>query len=105
MESEKNWKNISDDISEVTKKIKDKVNDEDLVEDLKDSLKQTIDNTSEVLSSLMETINSTIKDEEIRKDAKDIIEKVNTEVASALKLFLPAEVIDIETVEELSEEE
>ena len=105
MEDNNNWKSISEDISEFTKKIKDKVNDEDLVEDLKDSLKQTIDNTSEVLSSLMETINSTIKDEEIRKDTKDIIEKVNTEVASTLKQFLPAEVEDIEIVEELSEEE
>ena len=43
--------------------------------------------------------------QDLRKDAKDIIEKVNTEIASTLKLFLPAEVIDIETVEELSEEE
>ena len=79
MESENNWENISEDINEVAKKIKDKLGEEDLVEDLKDSIKQTIDNTSEVLNNLLETIDSTIKDEEIRQDAKKVIDFANSD--------------------------
>ena len=33
-----NWKEISEDISNVTKKVKDSLDEENLVDDLKDSL-------------------------------------------------------------------
>ena len=39
MSNEKNWSDISNDISDVTKKIKSRIDEEDLVDDLKTLLR------------------------------------------------------------------
>ena len=75
-----NWSDISKEVSDVTKKIKNKVDNEDLVDDLKESLKDTIDNTSELFNNILSSIETTIKDEEIKNETRDTLEKINNEL-------------------------
>ena len=78
-EENNNWSEINKDISKVVKKVKTKIDQEDLVEDLKESLKETLDNTSEILNSLLNDIISAVKDEEIRKESKEIVSNLYNE--------------------------
>ena len=72
-----NWKEISEDISNVTKKVKDSLDEENLVDDLKDSLFETVQGTSILLKALVEKIEFTIKDDDIQDETKEVINKIN----------------------------
>ena len=104
-----NWKEISKDIADVTKKVKDSVDDENLVDDLKKSLVGSIQNTSKLLTTIVEKVDSTIKDEEIRKETKKVINKINNEILDMIKdsgRLLKDDTIDIsESKNNLFEEE
>ena len=52
MNEERNWSDISKDITNVAKKIKIRIDEEDLVDDLKDTFKNTIENTSVLINSI-----------------------------------------------------
>ena len=80
-----NWKDISEDISYVTKKVKDSLSDENIVEDLKESLFETVQNTTNLLKTIVEKVDSTIKDEEIRSETKEVINKLNNEILDTIK--------------------
>ena len=80
-----NWKEISKDSADVTKKVKDSPDDENIVDDLKESLVDSIQNTSKLLTTIIEKIDSTIKDEEIRKETKEVINKINNEIQDTIK--------------------
>jgi len=80
-----NWKEISDDTSEVTKKAKDSLPEEDIVDDLKDSLFESIQSTSNLLKTLFEKVENTVKDDQIRSETKDIIDKINSEILDTVK--------------------
>ena len=80
-----NWSKISDDISEVTNKIKSKINEEDLVEDLKLSLNETINSASEAMKSIISTVENTIKDDDIKAEAKSVLDNINTELTDMIK--------------------
>lgn len=80
-----NWKDISKDSADVTKKVKDSPDDENIVDDLKESLVDSIQNTSKLLTTIIEKIDSTIKDEEIRKETKEVINKINNEILDTIK--------------------
>ena len=80
-----NWSEISKNTADLSKKIKKKFQEETIVDDLKESFAETIENTSNILRSLTNTIDSTIKDEEIKKESKDIINKINKEIKENLK--------------------
>lgn len=85
MNKDKNsWSEITDDISDVTKKIKNKIDEEDLVEDLKSSFRETVESTSEIMNSLLSIVDKSIKDNEIKKDTREIVQKINDEIFSAL---------------------
>mgnify|MGYP001460184052 FL=1 len=79
-----NWKEISEDISNVTKKVKDSLGEENLVEDLKDSLFETVQGTSILLKALVEKIEFTIKDDDIQDETKEVINKINNEIRDTL---------------------
>jgi len=104
-----NWKDISEDISYVTKKVKDSLSDENIVEDLKESLFETVQNTTNLLKTIVEKVDSTIKDEEIRSETKEVINKLNNEILDTIKdsgKALKGYVIDISDDEKnLFEEE
>tara|TARA_X000000368_G_scaffold11042_1_gene8854 strand:+ start:331 stop:666 length:336 start_codon:yes stop_codon:yes gene_type:complete len=80
-----NWKEISKDSADVTKKVKDSPDDENIVDDLKESLVDSIQNTSKLLTTIIEKVDSTIKDEEIRKETKEVINKINNEILDTIK--------------------
>jgi len=79
-----NWKEISEDISNVTKKVKDSLDEENLVDDLKDSLFETVQGTSILLKALVEKIEFTIKDDDIQDETKEVINKINNEIRDTL---------------------
>ena len=85
MEDNKKWENISEDLSKVKKNVKDSLNEENIIDDLKDSLFESLENTSKLLKTILENIGSTIKDDEIRKDTKEVINKINSEIVETLK--------------------
>ena len=78
------WDEISEDISDVTKKIKDNVSQEYLIDDLKNSFKSTIDTSAEILKNLIKAIDETVKDEEIKSETRDILEKINSELKNII---------------------
>ena len=80
-----NWKDISKDSADVTKKVKDSPDDENIVDDLNESLVDSIQNTSKLLTTIIEKVDSTIKDEEIRKETKEVINKINNEIQDTIK--------------------
>tara|TARA_B100001778_G_scaffold134871_1_gene111146 strand:- start:1511 stop:1846 length:336 start_codon:yes stop_codon:yes gene_type:complete len=80
-----NLKDISKDSADVTKKVKDSPDDENIVDDLKESLVDSIQNTSKLLTTIIEKVDSTIKDEEIRKETKEVINKINNEILDTIK--------------------
>ena len=85
MEENKNWKKISEDLSNVEKSVKESLNEENIVDDLKDSLLQSLQETSKLFKTILENIDSTIKDDEIRKETKEVINKINSEILDTLK--------------------
>jgi uncharacterized protein Yka (UPF0111/DUF47 family) len=80
MDDEQKWSNISNDIADVAKKIKSRIDEEDLVEDLKDNFKTTIDNTSQLINNIIKTVESTVTDEDIKKETKEIVNNINSEL-------------------------
>ena len=64
---------------------KDSVNDEKIVDDLKDSLFESIQNTSKLLNTIVEKIDLTIKDDEIKNETKEIVNKINYEILETMK--------------------
>ena len=84
-EKNKNWQQISEDISNVTKKVKDSVSDENIVDDLKDSLFESMQNTSKLLKTIIEKVDTTINDDEIRNETKEVINKINNEILDTIK--------------------
>jgi len=80
MDKNNNWQNISDDISDLSKKIKDNLTEESLVGDLKDSLNSTIQASGEILKNITNAVHETVKDEEIKSETRDVLEKINNEL-------------------------
>ncbi len=64
MNEENNWKEFSDDISNISKKIKSSITDEENIEDLKNSLKATRESISNNFNDLVRIVENTVKDEE-----------------------------------------
>tara|TARA_B100000945_G_C20193022_1_gene507798 strand:+ start:383 stop:691 length:309 start_codon:yes stop_codon:yes gene_type:complete len=85
MGKEDNWSEISESVTDLSKKIKDTVYEENLIDDIKDSLRETVENTSDILNTLSNTIDTRIKDEEIKKESIEIINKISEEIQGNLK--------------------
>ena len=84
MDKNNNWQNISDDISDLSKKIKDNLTEESLVGDVKDSLNSTIQASGEILKNITNAVHETVKDEEIKSETKDVLEKINNELKNVV---------------------
>ena len=84
MDKNNNWQNISDDISDLSKKIKDNLTEESLVGDLKDSLNSTIQASGEILKNITNAVHETVKDEEIKSETRDVLEKINNELKNVV---------------------
>ena len=82
MNKENNWKEFSDDISDMSKKIKSNLTNEENIEDLKASLKATREAISNSFSDLIQIVENTVKDEEIKEDALNIVSSLKNEVSN-----------------------
>jgi len=82
MNKENNWKEFSDDVSDMSKKIKSNLTNEDNIEDLKASLKATREAISNSFSDLIQIVENTVKDEEIKEDALNIVSSLKDEVSN-----------------------
>tara|TARA_B000000441_G_C21468117_1_gene191287 strand:- start:78 stop:347 length:270 start_codon:yes stop_codon:yes gene_type:complete len=72
-------------MEEKNQKKKDSVSEEKIVDDLKDSLFESIQNTSKLLNTIIEKIDLTIKDDEIKNETKEIVNKINDEILETMK--------------------
>ena len=82
MNEENNWKEFSDDISNMSKKIKSSISDEENIEDLKNSLKATRESISNNFNDLVRIVENTVKDEEIKEDALDLVNNLKHEMSN-----------------------
>ena len=82
MNKENNWKEFSDDVSGMSKKIKSNLTNEENIEDLKASLKATREAISNSFSDLIQIVENTVKDEEIKEDALNIVSSLKDEVSN-----------------------
>ena len=82
MNKDNNWKEFSDDVSDMSKKIKSNLTNEENIEDLKASLKATREAISNSFSDLIQIVENTVKDEEIKEDALNIVSSLKDEVSN-----------------------
>jgi len=82
MSKENNWKEFSDDISDMSKKIKSNLTSEENIEDLKTSLKATKDSISNSFSELIQIVENTVNDDEIKKDALSLVNNLKNEMSN-----------------------
>ena len=82
MNKENNWKEFSDDVSGMSKKIKSNLTNEENIEDLKASLKATREAISNSFGDLIQIVENTVKDEEIKEDALNIVSSLKDEVSN-----------------------
>jgi len=84
MSDEKKWSEISNEISKVAKNIIDQINEEDFGKDLKYTFKSTIENFSELIKNIIQNVETTITDEEIKKEIRDIFYKINLDLKNLI---------------------
>ena len=77
-----NWKEFSDDVSDMSKKIKSNLTNEENVEDLKTSLKATKEAISNSFSELIQIVENTVKDDELKEDALNIVSNLKNEMSN-----------------------
>ena len=82
MSEENSWKEFSDDISNMSKKIKSNMTDEENIEDLKNSLKETRESISNSFGELIQIVENTVKDDDIKEDALNLVNKLNHEMSN-----------------------
>ena len=82
MNKDNNWKEFSDDVSDMSKKIKSNLTNEENIEDLKASLKATREAISNSFGDLIQIVENTVKDEEIKEDALNIVSSLKDEVSN-----------------------
>ena len=100
--NENNWKEFSNDISSMSKKIKSSITDEENLEDLKNSLKSTKDSISNSFNELIQIVENTVKDDEIKQDALNLVNKLKNEMSNVVDTAKEkiTEVINIKESEE-----
>lgn len=97
MGEEKNWKELSDDLTRISKKIKSNITDEENIEDLKNSLKETKKSILDNLIELSQIVENTVKDEEIKRDTLNLVNKLKDEMTNFVEITKEkvSEVFDI----------
>ena len=104
MDKENYWSEINKDVADIAKRVKSKIDEEDLVEDLKDTFKITIDNTSQLINNIIKTVESTVTDEDIKNETKEIVNNINSDL-KALLYETKNKISDTLNMDSFSEEE
>ena len=84
MNENKNWSELFQELEEGAQKIKGKISQEDLVEDLKLSLSNTLNSTTELIKSILTSVETTIKDDEIKHETKEMFMTISEELKSSI---------------------
>ena len=84
MNENNTWKEVGDDVSEISKKLNDKIISKQHLDDLKNSLQGTLNSTTNLINNLKQNVENSIQDEEIRKDSRDLIEKIKKEFEASM---------------------
>ena len=102
MGEENNWKEFSDDLFSVSKKIKSNLTDEENIEDLKKSLKSTKESISNSFNDLVQIVENTVKDEEIREDALNLLNNLKHEMSDFVEIAKEkvSDVLNFKSLEE-----
>ena len=102
MSKENNWKEFSDDISDMSKKIKSNLTNEENIEDLKTSLKVTKDSISNSFSELIQIVENTVNDDEIKEDALKLVNNLKNEMSNFVDIAKEkiSEVVNFSVTEE-----
>ena len=102
MSKENNWKEFSDDISDMSKKIKSNLTNEENIEDLKTSLKATKDSISNSFSELIQIVENTVNDDEIKEDALNLVNNLKNEMSNFVETAKEkiSEVVNFSVTEE-----
>ena len=102
MNEENNWKEFSDDVSDISKKIKSNLTDEENIEDLKKSLKSTKESISNSFNDLLQIVENTVKDEEIREDALNLVNNLKHEMSDFVEITKEkvSDVLNFKSLEE-----
>tara|TARA_Y100000591_G_C21344061_1_gene456208 strand:+ start:200 stop:511 length:312 start_codon:yes stop_codon:yes gene_type:complete len=102
MTEQNNWKQFSDDISNMSKKIKSNITDEKNVDDLKNSLKAAKESIADSFSELIQIVETTVSDEEIKKDALNIVNKLKFEMSNFIETSKEkiSDLVNLDTSEE-----
>ena len=102
MDEENNWKEFSDDVSDISKKIKSNLTDEGNIEDLKNSLKATKESISNSFNDLVQIVENTVKDEEIREDALNLLNNLKHEMSEFVEIAKEkvSDVLNFKSLEE-----
>lgn len=84
MEENNFWSKNKDKFQDFSKKINDKADEVNIVEDLKISLMKTIEQSSKSLNNVIKNLESSIKDNEIKKESKELIEGLNNQLKNLI---------------------
>tara|TARA_X000000368_G_scaffold111257_1_gene86571 strand:+ start:5101 stop:5436 length:336 start_codon:yes stop_codon:yes gene_type:complete len=77
--NKKKWSEISEDIAGVSENIKNKIQKEEVIDDLKESFDNVLHNTSEVIKNLIDAIETTVQDEEVKEETREVLRKISKE--------------------------
>ena len=85
MNEENKWKEFSKDISNISNKVKDNLIDDENINDLKETLNSAKNSIKNNFSDLITAIEETVKDEEIKEDALNIVKKMRDEFSKSFE--------------------
>ena len=77
--NKKKWSEISEDIAGGSENIKNKIQKEEVIDDLKESFDNVLHNTSEVIKNLIDAIETTVQDEEVKEETREVLRKISKE--------------------------
>ncbi len=84
MEENNFWTKKKDKFQDFSKNFNDKADEKNIVEDLKISLIKTINQSSKSLNNVIKNLESSIKDNEIKKESKELIESLNIQLKNII---------------------
>ena len=85
MNEENKWKEFSKDISNISNKVKDNLIDDENINDLKETMNSAKNSIKNNFSDLITSIEATVKDEEIKEDALNIVKKMRDEFSKSFE--------------------
>lgn len=104
MNEYESWSELFQDLEDLAQKIKGKISQEELVEDLKLNLSNTLNSTTELLKSIVTSVETTIRDDEIKHETKEIFLNISEDLKNTANI-LGNKFKNVQKTEKVLEEE